>query len=442
MRSSKYLHNPLISGTLLLTVAGFLTKIIGFFYRIFLSRVFQDEGLGIIGLIAPVSMLVHSLCSAGLQNAITKYVAASKEHESESYSYLFSGIVISLSLTVTISVCIFTNADTIAAVLIHESRTAPLLRILALSFPMASVHTCLNGYFYGWQKAGIPSWSIIIEQCFRVLSVYLLFRIYLLRGIAMPLSGAAIGLLAGECASAVFSSFMLWIQTLNKKFFTDSALFSFSKCLELTKLAFPFSLNRICLSLFTTVETFQLPKQLMASGLNSAQALSIYGVFSGMAFPLIMFPCALTGSAATLLLPSISQAQAKGNTNQIKKAAFMTIILCFLLGFGCMFFLLTFANVIGSLLFQSKEASAQIRALSFACPFLYLSGMLSSILHGLGKTGITFLFSLISIVIRLFFVMYIVPLLGMNGYFYGILCSQICLDFLLIVALHHNIIYN
>ena len=107
-----------------------------------------------------------------------------------------------------------------------------------------------------------------------------------------------------------------------------------------------------------------------------------------------------------------------------------------------MFFLLTFANVIGSLLFQSKEASAQIRALSFACPFLYLSGMLSSILHGLGKTGITFLFSLISIVIRLFFVMYIVPLLGMNGYFYGILCSQICLDFLLIVALRHNIIYN
>ena len=180
----------------------------------------------------------------------------------------------------------------------------------------------------------------------------------------------------------------------------------------------------------------------MASGLNSAQALSIYGVFSGMAFPLIMFPCALTGSAATLLLPSISQAQAKGNTNQIKKAAFMTIILCFLLGFGCMFFLLTFANVIGSLLFQSQEASAQIRALSFACPFLYLSGMLSSILHGLGKTGITFLFSLISIVIRLFFVMYIVPLLGMNGYFYGILCSQICLDFLLIVALRHNIIYN
>ena len=80
MRSSKYLHNPLISGTLLLTVAGFLTKIIGFFYRIFLSRVFQDEGLGIIGLIAPVSMLVHSICSAGLQNAITKYVAASKEH--------------------------------------------------------------------------------------------------------------------------------------------------------------------------------------------------------------------------------------------------------------------------------------------------------------------------------------------------------------------------
>ena len=442
MRSAKYLHNPLISGTLFLTAAGFLTKIIGFFYRIFLSRIFQDEGLGIIGLISPVSMLVHSICCAGLQNAITKYVAASKDEKSDSYGYLFSGIFMSLGLTIIMSVCIFINAEAIATILIHEPRTAPLLRIIALSFPLASIHTCLNGFFYGCQKAGIPSWSIIIEQCFRVLSVYLLYRIYLLRGEALPLSGAIIGLFAGECASAAFSSLLLWIQTLKDKTSANTALFSLSKCQKLLKLACPLSLNRICLSLFTTVETFQLPRQLMASGLSSAQALSIYGVFSGMAFPLIMFPCALTGSAATLMLPSVSQAQSKGNMSQIKKAAFMTIILCFLLGFGCMLFLLTFADAIGSILFQSKEAAAQLRALSFVCPFLYLSGMLNSILHGLGKTGITFLFSLVSIGIRLFFVLRIVPLIGMNGYFYGILCSQICLDFLLIVALRHNIIYN
>lgn len=39
--------NPLIAGTLLLTAAGFLSRILGFFYRIFLSRAVGAEGLGI-----------------------------------------------------------------------------------------------------------------------------------------------------------------------------------------------------------------------------------------------------------------------------------------------------------------------------------------------------------------------------------------------------------
>lgn len=36
--SGNSLKNSLITGTLLLTLAGVLTRIIGFFYRIFLSR--------------------------------------------------------------------------------------------------------------------------------------------------------------------------------------------------------------------------------------------------------------------------------------------------------------------------------------------------------------------------------------------------------------------
>ena len=155
-----------------------------------------------------------------------------------------------------------------------------------------------------------------------------------------------------------------------------------------------------------------------------------------------MFPCAITGSAATLLLPSIAEAQSQGNKKRIRQATILTIALCLLMGFGCMCFFFLFAEHLRFLLFQSVEAASQLRSLSFVCPFLYLSGMLSSILHGLGKTGITFACSIVSLAIRLFCVLYLIPMIGFRGYFYGILCSQICLDFLLILALHHNIIYN
>ena len=161
-----------------------------------------------------------------------------------------------------------------------------------------------------------------------------------------------------------------------------------------------------------------------------------------MAFPLIMFPCALTGSAGSLMLPYISEQQANKNYKRIHQATLLTLIICFLVGFAFMLFLLTFADIIGHLLFQSDAAGKQIRALAFSCPFLYLSGMLNNILHGLGKTTITFLFSMISLGCRLFFVFFAVPALGFTGYFYGILCSQILLDLLLILALKRYIIYN
>ena len=72
-----FLHkkNPLITGTIILTATGFASRFIGFFYRIFLSRLFGAEGMGIYQLISPVLALSFSLTAAGMQTAISKYVA-------------------------------------------------------------------------------------------------------------------------------------------------------------------------------------------------------------------------------------------------------------------------------------------------------------------------------------------------------------------------------
>lgn len=57
--------NTLITGTIILTVTGLASRLIGFFYRIFLSRLFGEENMGIYQLIGPVMALVFSLSAAG-----------------------------------------------------------------------------------------------------------------------------------------------------------------------------------------------------------------------------------------------------------------------------------------------------------------------------------------------------------------------------------------
>ena len=66
-RKKEILTHPLVMGTVILTLTGFLSRFIGFFYRIFLSRVFGAEGMGIYQLIAvhnTYSSLTRQLCSA------------------------------------------------------------------------------------------------------------------------------------------------------------------------------------------------------------------------------------------------------------------------------------------------------------------------------------------------------------------------------------------
>ena len=54
-------RHPLIFGTLILTITGLITRIIGFFYRIYLSRLFGEEGMGIYQLLSPALSLSFSL---------------------------------------------------------------------------------------------------------------------------------------------------------------------------------------------------------------------------------------------------------------------------------------------------------------------------------------------------------------------------------------------
>lgn len=76
--------NTLFAGTLLLTAAGFLSRILGFFYRIFLSRAIGAEGLGIYQMIFPVHGIAFALCAGPIQTSVSRLTAAEPEKERQS----------------------------------------------------------------------------------------------------------------------------------------------------------------------------------------------------------------------------------------------------------------------------------------------------------------------------------------------------------------------
>lgn len=56
----------ILLGTIILTLAGFITRVIGFFYKIFLSKVMGSEWLGIYQLIFPVYGIAFTIYATGI----------------------------------------------------------------------------------------------------------------------------------------------------------------------------------------------------------------------------------------------------------------------------------------------------------------------------------------------------------------------------------------
>lgn len=433
-------RHPLIMGTIVLTVTGLISRIIGFYYRIYLTRLFGEEGMGIYQLLSPVLALSFSLTAAGYQTAISKFVAERTVREPRSlFQPVFVGLSISLPLSLLCNGIVFCLADFIGTHLLLEARTVSMLRILAFSIPLSAVHSCVNGYFYGKKKAALPAASQLLEQLARVSCVYGVTLYATRKGNAPSINVAVLGLTFGEFVSMLLSVIAIYISYAKEHTLSSSA--SRQNILPLLhtpakyhllpvyksilSMALPLTANRIVLNLLQSVESVSIPAKLKLYGYDTATALSVYGVLTGMAMPLIFFPNALTGSVAVLLLPVISENNAIGDTAAVKSAILRTIKYCGLLGLICLCGFGLSGNFLGKVLFGSELAGHFITTLGFICPFIYLDTTLSSILQGLGKAGSIFVMNVICLLVRLTFIFACVPHVGITGYLWGLLASQL-----------------
>ena len=426
------LKKSFLKGTIILTFTGFLSKIIGFFYRIFLSQTIGAEGLGIYQLIFPVQGLLLAVTTAGMQTTLSRFIASqfAQKNPKRANDGFVLGCTFSLLFSIGLSCLVYNQADFISVQLLAEPRTAPLLRLLAFAIPLSSLHSCVNSYHYGQKKTGAPSVILLLEQTFRVFTAFLVYQIALSKGFSPTPLIAVAGILAGELAAALSSLLVMsWnFQTHRYRIFSiahPGEIFS-----DLLHMSVPLTLNRVLLTLLSSIEVILIPRQLIKFGLSSSEALSLYGIFTGMTLPLILFPSAITNSASVMLLPSIAEIQALGYRRTLQRTITKAVQSCLLLGAGCGIFFFLSGNFLGLFLFDNSTAGTFIRIMAFICPFLYTNTALSSILNGLGKPSACLVHNVTSISIRIFFVAFFIPVFGIRGYLWGILLGELLLTFL------------
>ncbi|MFV0343353.1 MAG: oligosaccharide flippase family protein [Anaerocolumna sp.] len=433
----------LIKGTAILTLAGILTRFIGFFYRIFLSNAMGPELLGIYQLIFPVYGICFTIFASGIQTAISTLVAneIGKKQYQNIIKILHIGILMSASLSLVLAYFTYQYSDLIATKFLGEALASSSIRILAISFPFCGITSCINGYYYGLKKAGIPATTQLLEQIVRVLVVYFVATFAGGGDVKVTCDLAVIGLVFGEIASQIYNIASMYITPTSRAMYKlssnqDSSTSSKSLFKQLFKMTVPLTANRLFISILHSIEAILIPGMLKKSGLSSSDALSVYGILTGMSIPFIMFPSAITNSLSVLLLPTISEAKSSNNRELISKTTAVTIKYSLLIGILSAGIFITFGNELGSLVYHNELAGKFLTTIAWLCPFLYITTTLSSIINGLGLAHLTFASSVIGLTMRIIIILILVPMQGINGYLNSFLISQLIMTFFegLIVA--------
>lgn len=426
----------ILKGALFLTLTGFATRFLGFYNRIFLSRLIGVNQLGIYQLIFPIYILTYAISSQGIALSLTKnisYYSGKNENMACKETFRHS-IILSIFTSVTCAFSLYSLANNISLYFLHNEACCILLKTISIAIPFVAIKSCFNAFFVGLNRPYIQGTSHFYEQIIRIAVTYILFM-----RLNNNFTGARIAIIAvviGEIWACLYSGIYYVLKRKKYISYDENPPTSYEpKAIhrQLIKDALPLSFNNILLTLFATIEAMLLPAMLLKYYNNQDMALDMYGIMSGIVMPFILFPSTITNSISTMLMPSVSYAVASNDNLKIKKARNNTIAFCSALGIIAWIFFSLFGKQVCKLTFKNNIAGELLSTIGFLCPLLYLASTQSAILNGMGKTYKNLIVSVITTAIRIIVIAIYVPKFGIAAYVFSMVLSYAIQNILLIL---------
>ncbi len=388
-----------IAGTSILIAASLITRLLGFVYRIALTRLIGPEGIGLFQMVFPILTLVLTIVTAGMGIAISKLVAESlvtgdrtRIRRVMRYSFFITSIMavmftwVMLRYGKTISLHMYTDKRAYYPLI----TLTPVIGIIAIS-------SVLRGYFQGLQQMSVPSVASIIETLIRIIGVWIIAALSLKKGIEYAAAGVSAGMILGELAGCLYMYYAyrryasvkkLDLPTPTAKPLANTSDERPAQTMRaLLQIALPVTFSRLIGSIAFALEPILVMRALLTAGLTATASTELYGAYSGMAIPLLVFPTVFTYSLAVQLVPSISEAVASGRRGTVARRLTQSFRVTALIGFPTSLMLLQYATPLCTVIYAQPQVGHILAIMAPSGFLLYLQGPLSGILQGINRAS-------------------------------------------------------
>ncbi|MBE5967773.1 MAG: polysaccharide biosynthesis protein [Lachnospiraceae bacterium] len=427
MSAKKRNNHFLVQGSIL-AAASLIVRMIGLLYRIPLTHIIGDEGMGIYTHAYALYNLALILSSYSVPLAVSKLVAtrtAFKEHRN-AYRIFLCAMVFSIAVGLIATLIIFFGADFFAVVISNNPKVALPLRILAPTILVFSIMGVFRGFYQGKNTMIPTAISQILEQIVNavvsIVASYLLMKNYSasVNVAAYGAAGGTLGTFIGAFVGLLFLVFVFVIYkpVLNKQMRKDSestreSYKSIYKLIIITIL--PVVLSQTVYHVSGVIDNsmfghlmegkeialfdYEVLKNSETGLYSKDNTLTLIGIYGSKYLTLSNVPVAIASAIAAAIVTSISAAHAKGYVEEIRNKVSAAIKFNMIIAIPSAVGMGVLASPILRLLFRdSYQLSANFMRLgSIAIVFYALSTVSTSILQGIGKLKIPVINSAISL---------------------------------------------
>ena len=406
------------------TIFSVITRTLGFFFRIFLSRELGAFGIGIFQIASSILGIFMTVIASGIPLTTAKLVAKYETHNNlkKRNQTVASALVIAIILSIILSVLIILLRN-IWALVLTDVQAVDILIVLVPSILFSAVYAVFRGALWGQNNYFYCGLTELIEQIIRFVLTFVLLIFATSGFVAIKLSAYAFNLTC-LCSAIIVMIIYLKRSKLN---------FHFGEYKNVLKSALPITGIRVANSLVQPLITLIIPNMLMLIGYSSTEAISSFGVMMGMTFPLLFVPMAVVGSISMVLIPSITSMMAKNDYQSIeanvKKSINVSVFISMLfiplyLSVGDLIGIVLFNNTLSGILLQlSAICVLPITLCNFTGSILnalnlevksFINYMIGSAVLFVGLFAFTPLFGINSIIASFFLCMTTITLLNMQ----------------------------
>ena len=304
--------STLLAGTLLLTATGLFSQVVGFVYRMFLSRLIGAETMGLYQLVMPAYSMLMSVTAVGLTVAVSTLSARyhALGDSGTVRQILRRALGGFLLLAVPLGIAVAALSDPISVYLLGDARTRLGVVLLVPCVLLTGVENLHKHCFYGIGRVRPPAAVETAEQLIRAAAVLGLLAALLPRSAEETVGIIVLGMVLCEVFSAC--ALTLLFQRHWRQFPPEPARDQVGRR-RLFAIALPVGATSLLGTVLGCANSVLIPAKLVEGGMELSEAMSEFGVLCGMTLPLLGLPTGFIGALCLVMVPDLSRRTAKGD---------------------------------------------------------------------------------------------------------------------------------